>query len=334
MNHDLEKKYGPQSPTDNVFTRKARLLQAYYRVHELKEEECGIGPTKGSTHKLKDAQGNETGEFRPSFYGNMLLDGESSGKNFFFKETFEYAQKRVKEKMPEETIDVYRLFNNMLSSMPMAFNLFHPLMMIREKNPEALNKMIKNAFPSLPIREVAEIKIEFIPTPVQDYTNDKSAMDAAIVFKDQYGDLYLISIETKYTDSLGTNKAVDNVLKYDTACRLGQFTEEGLAHIQSGCIQIYRNYLLTEKYRLVQKLKESYSIVLAPEEHPTTGREIESLKKNLKPAFQHKIEKESLENFVGNLEVHCPDEFQDWLKEFRKRYLNFEVVDHLLKPSL
>lgn len=334
MNHLLEKIYGPQSASDNAFTRKARLLQAYYRVNSLKEENCGIGPNKGATHKLKDENGKETGEFRPSFYGNMLLDGESSGKNFFFKETFEYAQKRVKEKMQEETIDVYRLFNNMLSSMPMAFNLFHPLMMIREKNPAALNKMIQRAFPSLPIAEVVEIKIEFIPTPVQDYTNDKSAMDAAIIFKDLNGDRYLISIETKYTDSLGTNKASDNALKYETAKRLRQFTDEGLRIIQGGCIQIYRNYLQTEKYRLVKNLKDSLSIILAPKDHPSTQKEIDSLKMSLKPAIQHKIEKESLENFVGNLEVHCPDEFQDWLKEFHNRYLNFEVVEPLLKPSL
>lgn len=72
-----------------------------YRV-EIGEEE-GVGPTRASKRK----------------YGNMISGGEVSGKNFLMKETFEYAKKRVAEKSKNETIDGFRLFNNLLSSQPM-----------------------------------------------------------------------------------------------------------------------------------------------------------------------------------------------------------------------
>ncbi len=284
MNKEIENVYGPQSPGDNLFTRKARLLQSYYRVNNLNEL-MGTGPKNSST----------------SYYGNMLASGESSGKNFFFKETFEYAAKRVKEKKPAETIDAFRLFNNMLSSMPMAFNLFHPLMIIKEKYPDVINKMIQDTFPALSIFAVEDIKIEFIPTPVTNYTNDKSAMDAAIIFKDENDEQYLISIELKYTDSLGTNVAKNNLSKFEFAKNLIQFTDEGLKLIEGGCNQIYRNYLLTEKYRYMHKLKDSFSVILAPSQHPSTEIEINSLKNNLKPEFHYKIMKYDLESFIENL---------------------------------
>jgi hypothetical protein len=51
----------------------------------------------------------------------MISGGEVSGKNFLMKEAFEYAKKRVAKKSKNETIDGFRLFNNLLSSQPMTF---------------------------------------------------------------------------------------------------------------------------------------------------------------------------------------------------------------------
>lgn len=327
----VEAIFGPQCPGDNLFTKKARLLQSYYRVEKLKRKEFGRGPNKNSVHKIKNDRGELTGETKPAYYGNMLLNGDKTGDSFFFLQTFQYANERLKKKLKEETIDAYRLHNNMLSSMPLAFNLFHPLMMIKEKYPKALSKMIQDAFTALPIYEVDDIKIEFIPTPVKDYTNDKSAMDAAIIFKDEEGEKYLLAIEVKYTDSLGTNKASDNEFKFTTAKEIEQFTSEGLKIIKDGCQQIYRNYLLTEKYRLIHGIKEAYSIVLAPKDHPSTSKEIQTLKHNLKPEFHYKILKEDLEGFIEKLELSCPVEFKDWLNAFDERYLNFSLAENLLK---
>lgn len=316
MDSQVIEKYGKQSGGDNIFTRKARLLQSMYRI-ELEEFECGFGPNKNSKEK----------------YGNMLFNGEKSAKNFFFKETFEYAHQRVKTKKQYETIDDYRLFNNMLSSMPMAFNLFHPLMMIKDKYPSEINNIVKNLFPELPINKVTSIEIEFIPAPIKKYIDDKSAMDAAIVFSDAQNRKYIIAIETKYTDSLGTNKAKDNKLKLAFAEESGLFTAEGIDHIKNGCTQIYRNFLLTESYRFRENFHESYSIILAPQEHPSTEKEINSLKQFLKPKYHYKLEKYSLEDFVKNIKSDCPDEFIEWINWFDDRYLNFSKVEQLLSSN-
>lgn len=183
MKNDL----GPQSASDNPFTKKARRLQSIWRMKN--ELPMGVGPNKQS----KDREGN------PTYYGNMIHEGENTGGNFYFKETFEYAKWMANRKLKDETIDVYRLFNNLLSSMPMAFNLFHPLMMLKQENPSTLDHMLKEAFPFIPsIFRILEIGLEFLPTPIEKYTNDKSAMDAFIRFQDKNGLNYLIAIEVKY----------------------------------------------------------------------------------------------------------------------------------------
>lgn len=135
--------YGTQCGSDNAFTKKARLLQSKYRV-EMGEAE-GVGPMRTSKRK----------------YGNMISGGELSGKNFLMKETFEYAKERVDKKKTDETIDGFRLFNNLLSSMPMAFNLFYPLMLLLKEKPEQVTCAIKSVFKDFPIFEVTEIGLEF-----------------------------------------------------------------------------------------------------------------------------------------------------------------------------
>lgn len=310
---------GPQSPSDNPFTAKARMLQSLWRVQN--GLEIGIGPERNSVDK----------NGHPTCYGNMIKDGESNGRNFFYPETFAYAQWRVKTKQKDETINDYRLFNNLMSSMPMAFNLFHPLMMLHAQNPAAVNKMLQNAFPDFPIYKIKEIGLEFIPTPIENYTNDKSAMDAFITFYDIKGSEHIIAIETKYTDSLGTNKAKDNTLKIQFAIESGLFTEGGINQIKTNCAQIYRNFLLVEKFRVVNKLKDSYSIILAPNGHPSTDKEINSLLQFLKPEYKQiknwKIKKYTLESFVQVLKANCPTTSLHWLEWFYNRYLNLKKIE-------
>lgn len=115
-----------------------------YRV-EIGEDE-GVGPTRCSQHH----------------YGNMISGGEVSGKNFLLRETFEYAKERVRNKKDTETIDEFRLFNNLLSSMPMAFNLFHPLMLLLKHDPAMVTLPVRSVFKNLPVFEVTEIGLEFL----------------------------------------------------------------------------------------------------------------------------------------------------------------------------
>ncbi|MBX2907859.1 MAG: hypothetical protein KF744_17570 [Taibaiella sp.] len=311
-----------------VFTTKAALLQSLYRCEM--NEPCGETTVRDFIGFDEDGK-KKYGPVRRA-YGHLVEGGAAANKNFFYTETFEYAKQRVKNKKKEETIGVDRLFNNLLSSMPMAFNLFHPLMMMMSDaaNDELVTKIVSALFPGLGVNRVMDIGIEFIPTPIENYTNDKSAMDAFIAYVDADGEKCIIAIECKYTDSLGTNKASDNEKKLAVAIKSDLFTEAGIEHICNGCTQIYRNFLLTESYRMVHDLQHSVSVILAPKDHPTTAAEINSLKQYLKPQFtENKLHKYALEDFTETIANNVTDAWKPWIEWFQKRYLAFHRIENL-----
>lgn len=305
---------GPQSESDNLFTARARKNQSLWRVKN--GLEIGVGPDKNSNKKGV-----------PAKYGNMIANGETNGRNFYFPETFEYAKWRVNTRIKGETIDAYRLFNNLLSSMPMAFNLFHPLMMLKMENPALVDLMFRDAFPAIPsIYRVQEIGLEFIPTPTEEYIRDKSAMDAFVRYLDKDGNNYLIAIETKYTDSLGTNAAFNHVYQLDIMRELDMFTNEAFSNFnleKTKISQIFRNFILAEQYGKIHKLKKVYSVVMAPAAHPTTKNEISLLQTHLNEADRERVIALSLEEFIAAIRVHCKGKYLKWIDWFNDRYLNF-----------
>ena len=251
---------GEEYKGDSKFVAECRKLQSIYRV-EIGEE---IRP-------YRDRYGNL------HYYGNYISNGEIAKdgcqKNFLTEKAFNYAKERVnpKNKKPYETIESDRLFNNLLSSQPMAFNLFCPLRQMLEESPEIATKVIKTALPGYPIHKVTEVDLEFIPENYKDLTGDKSAMDAIIRFEDEHGKKGFIAIETKYSENLGTNIAYDRDENGNKTPRkqslkavqeLNCFTPDVEKSIMKGTTpltQIYRNFLLSEMYGHKEGLL-SYSI--------------------------------------------------------------------------
>ena len=267
---------GEEYKGDSKFVAKCRKLQSIYR-YEIGE---AIRPYHG-----RDGQVH--------YYGNYISNGENPKdgcwKNFLTKYAFDYATERTnpKNKKPYETIEKDRLFNNLLSSQPMAFNLFCPLRQILKELPEVATLVIKAALPDYPIHRVMNVDLEFIPGNYMELTGDKSAMDAIIEFVDTDGRDGFIAIETKYSENLGTNVAYDRdengkkiprAKTIEAVKKLQCFKpniEKLIVEGEKGLTQIYRNFLLSEMYGF-ERL-QSYSLILAPKEHPSTVEEFNSL---------------------------------------------------------
>ena len=312
----------------NAFTTKAALLQSLYRVNN----GMPIGETTVTLQDGLDEKGKPKKKKVRKEYGHIVDGGEVKNLNFYDDDIFKYAHQRVKNKLKEETIKSDRLFNNLLSSMPLTFNLFFPLMQLLKNDPQKASSLVASLFPNWMVATVEQIDIEFIPLPITDYTNDKSAIDAVILFTDKDGGQNIIAIEVKYTDSLGTNKATEIDEKYYAAKDSGYFTTEGLIEIDKGCTQIFRNFLLTEKYRMKHNLSKSYNVILAPAEHPSTIAELNALKKYFNETCPtDKLIKYDLETFVAVLEENVPTEMKDWSNWLYNRYLDFSQVKELLK---
>lgn len=309
---------GKQHKGDSEFVAKCRLLQSIYRT-EIGEDEGYI--QRGS---------------KRYFYGNYIMNGDKTGKNFLEDYIFDYAKKRVNNRKHYETINEERLFNNLLSSQPMAFNLFCPLIKMLEEDESSTTDILRAALPDYNINKVTKIDLEFIPDNFKELTNDLTAMDAIIEFTDNDGIPSFIAIETKYSENLGVNEASRKGKGKETITSLGIFRtgiKERIENKEVNLTQIYRNFLLSETYGINQN-KKAYSIVLAPQEHPTTGDEVNSLKNELKEEYRYKISSVNLEDFVLKLIEKSQGKYQATFRAFYDRYLNFgknEIVIPLRK---
>ena len=315
---------GEEYKGDSMFVAKCRRLQSIYR-YEIGEEIRPYTDRYGNVH----------------YYGNYISNGENPKegcwKNFLTEHAFNHAKDRVEHKKKYETIEGDRLFNNLLSSQPMAFNLFCPLRQMREESPETATKVIKAALPSYSIHEVTDVDLEFIPENYKDLTGDKSAMDAIIRFEDEHGKKGFIAIETKYSENLGTNVAYDRdkdgkkiprAKSIEAVKELQCFKFDVEKSIMGGntpLTQIYRNFLLSEMYGLDKGL-QSYSIILAPEKHPSTDDEFKSLHNELRDEYKDKIKNIYLEEFVNNIVSVCPEAYKSVFERFYDRYLNFDKL--------
>lgn len=317
---------GKEYKGDSLFVAKCRKLQSIYR-YEIGEE----------IHPYTDRYGNL------HYYGNYISNGENPKegcwKNFLTEYTFNYAKERVnpENKKPYETIESERLFNNFLSSQPMAFNLFCPLQQMLKESPEIATKVIKVALSDYPIHKVTEVELEFIPKEYKELTGDKSAMDAIIKFEDEQGKKGFIAVETKYSENLGTNaaykkdesgKKIPRSQNIEAIKELKCFTPDVENSIMEGTTpltQIYRNFLLSETYGHRKGLL-SYSIILAPKRHPSTKRELDSLTNGLCDEYKEKIEEINLEDFVNRIISVCPEEYKSVFERFHDRYLNWDKL--------
>ena len=90
--------------------------------------------------------------------------------------------------------------------------------------------------------------------------------------------------------------------------------------------QVYRNFLLSEMYGYKEGLL-SYSIILAPQDHPTTKKELESLTGGLRDEYKGKVKNINLEDFVYAIIDNCPDKYRAVFKRFYDRYLNWSKLE-------
>ena len=142
-----------------------------------------------------------------------------------------------------------------------------------------------------------------------------------ILVKDIKGTKGLISIETKYTDLLGSNSASNTTLKDEIVEYNKIFDQELIKLIKvKGYQQIHRNYLLTYIYAKKHKFKHFANIIISPEDDHLSVKELEQLKSHL---LQNKdtILKISLEE-ITERGINCENnDISRVMKKFKHRYI-------------
>jgi hypothetical protein len=173
----------PGEPKVTAFKQRARLQQAQYREalgHSMGSHQRADGTTAKNGSKMAPEGGALSADFR------NFLDSEAI-KAAVCKRT------NPANREPWQQIRPDRLRLDLLSSMPMCFNLFGEL----DNNPTRLTQAGRKLFGL----EDSGIGVRFEHSPKRqsmNFTNDGTAFDVALFFGESHGPQMVIGVETKY----------------------------------------------------------------------------------------------------------------------------------------
>jgi len=235
-------------PDESGFTKKFRMHQAWWRTFVLDEPEGVYIDTKGNRATVC----------------NRINNGKKSLKNFLSKEISDTVEHALKEQKQTGAgiMEVDRLYNNLLSSQPLAFNFFG----FFNANPELALGFLQTIKPE--ITHFEKVTFEYAP----DSNKDSSAFDIGFIVKSGKKRGFM-GFECKYTDTFsfrrkggkvnyGDKSEVEEDRNYINYLKLylenrGRFPDDYFKYVRSKEYnQLFRNELLAVQ------LKSDYEFVV------------------------------------------------------------------------
>lgn len=223
---------GDQEMTD--FKRRARLAQARWR------ERNGF-TASGYRHHAA--------------LGSYLSPEEAKAKklNFLSDKIREAVEYRSTHKEKFQQFEESRLYSNLLSSMPMCFNLFGEFW----EEPERATAALRAWIPDVP-GNVEAVRFEWSPgRDDASYLNNRSAFDAAFLLTLPNGRKGIVGVETKYHEHAMVEEIPkgDKLLRYvEIAEQSGAFTRQWpKAVLGTELQQIWLDHLLALSMTLAGK---------------------------------------------------------------------------------
>lgn len=162
----------PNDEEMTAFRRRARLQQA----------------------KWRERKGYPIGIYRGHELGSLLEDPENEGRNFLSPHIRQAVEHRLTNKEEHQQLEPNRLRTNMLSSMPLCFNLFGELW----DKPDEATKALRTWLPDVE-GEVESLRFEWAPGRLDpQYLGNRTAFDAAFLLRRPDGSRGIVGVETKY----------------------------------------------------------------------------------------------------------------------------------------
>ena len=291
----------------SLFQRRARVLQSLWR------QERGFGC--GEHHGPKGAR--PLGSRLPMPWAQETL------ANFLTDPIREVVRAEVVDEKASEG-KLYgkpRIFNDLLSSQPLCFNLFGELSRDLPLASAVVSGMTGGRFSA-----VEKIEFEWSPGRRDPrYLNDRSAFDVFLRCRTCNGGSGFVGIEVKYHENLkgppGEHKA-----RYEEVAReMGCFREDVEALKKEPLQQIWRDHLLAGITRIADGYEDGLFVTLYPRDNLDVAGALSDYRAEL--LNERSIAVWTLEDFVGKLNA-CSGEL--WIDAFANRYLAFEKVDRLL----
>lgn len=301
MNDELGRRGNPEPPkSDGPFRRAMRRQQNKWR----------------ETQELSYATDNHA-------YGNLLTttDGDA-GKNFSSPEIFGLVEKRIAD---GPGVEPNRCKYNLLSSQPMAFNLFGPLCL----DPELAQYLLHPLLPGGVNK--ASVTIEWAPSPREEYLKDHTSFDVAIwyttapVEHGPDGKSAFAGIEVKLSEPFSPQPYGSADGRYDAKCQ-----DPNIWHNQDISIlsaskfnQIWRTHMLAQAMQNAGDAILATAVILHHSGDTKCTEAVVDYKKLLQPHAQDTLLHCTIGKLVAQwsgLLAARPNIDRTWLDWFMNRY--------------
>lgn len=246
------------------------------------------------------------------------------GVNFLHASSLAAAMWRVRPENAEyaQTLDDGRLFCDLLSSMPMCFNLFGPLWAA----PRLATAVVHRWFPDLCPAD-AEVTVRFEWSPGRrdsTWLGDRTAFDVALEITT--GPLRrLVGIETKYHEHASPSARRDELkreyARVSEAARLFRADDWWEQVDGSPLEQVWRDHLLALACEQTKTFDQAIYVLVAPSANPVWSETVDRYRSALRPEARASISFRSLDDLVDTVADLLPH-----TDDFRARYLDVEVA--------
>ncbi len=244
----LLKRHGCFIATDTRFRAAARLLQS------LQREAAGIpiGPhTSISGTKRR----------RVRLGSRLPQSAAQTGRNFISPEVYRLVRRELVLREEGAAIDEDRLFGNLLSSMPLTFNVLGPLAL----DLDLATAVFRQLLPGF-VHTVTAIGFETSPGRGRpEYLHDGTAFDAALQIVTPDGEPGLVFIEMKYSEGM-SGPAAAHRPRYDAASRqVRLYRDPDSPALRSVALeQLWREHMLAQLAVDLEFTPKAHFVAIGP----------------------------------------------------------------------
>jgi hypothetical protein len=283
------------------FQRRARMLQSLWRTE--RGYACGEHIARGKSRPL----------------------GSRLAMPWARDELANFMTERVREVVRSEVLDPHRsngklfgkprIFNDLLSSQPLCFNLFGELRSDLPLASKLVERLTTGRFTDV-------VAVEFEHSPARSdarYSNDRSAFDVFLECRTSRGGRAFLAIEVKYHENLAGPAATHRTRYDELAAQMGCFRSDATTVLQRPPLQqLWRDHLLSGAVRHVDGFEDAQFVVLYPRENEACRRAVEAYRATLSDA--RSFDTWLLEDVLGFLAANTS---AAWPALVFDRYCNF-----------
>jgi hypothetical protein len=308
LNELARAKYAYIASDGNGFRRAARVLQSLWR------ERAGL--------PIGEHNGRLLGSRLPAdFAKDTLTNYLTANIRAVVRETLASAQDSQLFAKP-------RIYNDLLSSQPLCFNLFGELKLDLD-----LATTVLQALRPGTIEKVTGICFEYSPGRRDErFSADKSAFDVFVEYKPASGRRGFLGIEVKYHENLKDPVAPHRARYDEVAQGMGCFDSARLPKLRQAPLQqLWRDHLLAGSMLAHKDLgyTEGAFVVLYPAANPDCRSAVQEYRQCLTSAAT--FDTWTLEEFIGILGFATP---AAWVEELHGRYLDFSRLAFIMKENI